>query len=115
MSDDRIHTGIIVEGAVARLNANATPVYIINKGAYAGGLILVKIDTLGAGCIVLIQQRDLMSNELGWFKILGDDPVDTQTADEYITRAIKSDPDLWVIEVEDRGGSNPFEGRVLEM
>lgn len=98
---------------MSRLNAEACPIYITKKGAYAGGLILVKIDTLGRGCIVLIQQRDLMSGDLGWLKILGDDPVDDAKASDYITRATQSDPDLWVVEIEDPEAKNPFEGKTF--
>ena len=34
-------------------------------------------------------------------------------ADAYIARAVERDPDLWVIEIEDRNGRNPFDGKLI--
>ena len=34
-------------------------------------------------------------------------------ADAYIRRAVDRDPDVWVIEVEDRSKNNPFEGKLI--
>jgi hypothetical protein len=39
--------------------------------------------------------------------------MEEEEADAYIERAVKRDPDLWVIEIETRSGEHPFEGRVL--
>lgn len=92
-----------------RLNAEGVPYYIMQKGAYAGGLVLLKINTLGEGCLLLTQQRDFETNKLGWANALEQDRVPEPDADAYIQRAVSRDPDLWVIEVEDREGENPFE------
>ena len=34
-------------------------------------------------------------------------------ADAYIARALKRDPDLWVVEIEDRAGRHLFEGKII--
>lgn len=108
MTDDRIPTALWVEGHLRRLNAEGVPYYITQKGAYAGGLVLLKINTLTDGCLLLTQQRDFETNKLGWANALEQEQVAESDADAYIRRATQRDPDLWVIEVEDREGRNPF-------
>jgi hypothetical protein len=34
-------------------------------------------------------------------------------ASTYIERQVKRDPDLWVVEIEDKQGRNPFEGKIV--
>ena len=98
-----------MEGHLRRLNAEGIPYYITHKGAYAGGLVLLKINTIEKGCLLLVQQRDFETNKLGWVNALAEELVEESRADEYIQRSIQRDPDLWVIEVEDRNKQNPFQ------
>ncbi len=112
MADDRLPTALLLDIHFRRLMTEGTPYYILNRGAYAGGTILLKLNGRKNGCVVLQQQRDL-DGQMGWMKPFKGATVEEGEADSYISRAVNRDPDLWAIEIEDRSLTNPFEGKVF--
>ena len=112
MQDDRLPTKLFLDAHLNRLRMEAVPYYIWNKGAYGSGTILLKINGIENGCLVLQQQRNL-DGELGWMTLFKGGKVPESEADAYLKRAIDRDPDIWAIEIEDRGLKNPFEGKVF--
>jgi hypothetical protein len=110
--EDRIPTELWVKAHIRRCNAEAIPAVVVHKGDATGGTVLLKLVQHRVGCRVLSQVRDL-EGRLGWLSALGEAPVPESEADAYVSRAVARDPDLWVIEVETRDGSHPFEGRAL--
>ena len=85
---------------------------MLRRGDPVGGMVLLKINRLDGGCAVLTQTRD-PSGRPAWLAAMKGAPMTEAEADSYIDRAVKRDPDLWVVEIESRSGEHPFEGRVL--
>ncbi len=108
MDDTRLPAALWVEAHLRRLSNAGIPYYIVNTGAYAAGTVTLKINGLENGCRVLIQQRDI-EGKLGWANAMKEETVTEAKADDYIRRAVSRDPDVWVIEIEDRQRRNPFE------
>lgn len=112
MEDDRLPTALWVDAHLRRLSVQGIPYYIVNKGAYGSGTVLLKIVAPGTGCRVLQQQRGL-DGVLGWMALFKGAVTAEGEADSYLARAVQRDPDLWVIEIEDKNFANPFEGKAI--
>lgn len=112
MSEARLKTEIWVQACVRRGDAEGYAVTVAHKGDPTGGSVLVKLNRFEHGCTVLTETRD-RAGARAWFRGTGPAPVEEATADAYIARNRQYDPDLWVIEVEDRAGRLPFEAKIL--
>jgi GMP synthase (glutamine-hydrolysing) len=112
MSEVRLKTRIIVQAALRLCSQHAIPAVVARRGDEEAGTVLIKLNRREHGFTVLTQAR-VASGELGWLKGTGAQPVDEATADAYIERQVRRDPDLWVIEIEDRDGRPAFQGRIL--
>lgn len=107
MDDTRIPTYLWLEAKMRELSAQGAGVYVAQRGDKMGGLVLLKIADMAGQCQLLTQQRNL-DGALVWMPALRDEIADEKSADEYIARACQRDPDLWVVEIEDKALKNPF-------
>ncbi len=106
--DDRTATGLWIEAKLRQLDRDAIFYYIINKGAYFSGTVLLKINNLSGICRILIQETD-ERGEKKWISPLLKSDLSESDADSYILRTKNRDPDIWIIEIEERGLMNPLD------
>jgi len=90
-----------VSAYLTRLRLADIPVFITAKGDETAGAILVKLNTLNGLAKVWQRSVDLMSGERVWVILTEGGEADVDAA---IEKQKSFDPDLWVIEVEDREG-----------
>ena len=73
---------------------------VVRKGDAQAGACLVKLRLLDGRATLYRPVRN-MSGERVWWPI---GPQDEAEIDTYIMRRIDDDPDIWVLEIEDRAG-----------
>lgn len=114
MADDgRIPAELWVAAQLKACHAQNMPAFLSRRGAAMGGIVLVKVaDPVARQARIYTQSRDFEGNS-GWLAAFEGECVDEREADAYIGRAVARDPDLWVLEVENRGSVMPFEGKIL--
>lgn len=106
---DRLPTALYVDAHLTTLTAQGKYYHFIQKGNHSSGIVLLKLNSLSGKVKLSLQEYDFMTDKMSWISPLDEEMVEEPTADAYIQRAIDRDPDLWVIEIEDKELHNPFE------
>ena len=48
---------------------------------------------------------------MAWLRIKEGADLSLEETETYIVKSIARDPDIWVIEIEDKSGNHPFPGK----
>jgi hypothetical protein len=111
MAEPRVKAGLWVSMALRMGDKDGRPGVVLRKGdPDSGGVLVVLHGREGMG--VLSQMRDARG-EVAWMRATGPGPVDQETANGYVARQVKVDPDLWVLEFEAPDLLPPFEAKIL--
>jgi hypothetical protein len=98
----RLKAGIFVRALIRRAEVEGASAFIVRKGAEEAGAVILTVSRLDGHCLLLNQARD-GKGALVWARPLGD-WVDEARARLWLEKQIKFDPDLWILEIEDRQG-----------
>ena len=97
----RLTADIWVSAYLARLRVENIPAFVVRRGDATAGSVLVKLNTLDGQACCFQRTFDLMTGDRRWAVLTEGDEAEV---DASIARQRGFDPDLWVIEVEDRQG-----------
>jgi hypothetical protein len=97
----RLTAELWVSAYLTRLRLAAIPAYLVARGDGTAGAVLVKLATLDGKAQVWQRSFDLVSDARVWVVLAEGEEA---SVDAAIARQRGRDPDLWVIEVEDRAG-----------
>jgi len=97
----RLASGIWVSAYLTRLRLADIPAYVVAKGDATAGAVIVKSATLDGRARAFQRSFDLITGARAWILLAEGTEVDVDAA---LSRQRARDPDLWIIEVEDRQG-----------
>jgi hypothetical protein len=109
--DAKVKAHIWVAMAIRMSDMAGRPAVVLRRGDPDSGGMLCVLDGRD-GQVVLAQARDAESRP-AWVRGTGEAPVPPATADAYVERQVKRDPDLWVLEFEAPDYLPPFEARMI--
>jgi hypothetical protein len=98
----RLKAGIFVRALIRRAEVAGAAAYVVRHGGEEAGAVFLKLARPDRTCIVLSQARR-GDGELVWMKPLGE-TSDEEAASKYLDKQMRFDPDLWIVEIEDREG-----------
>ena len=97
----RLASGVWVSAYLTRLRLVDIPAYVTAKGDAEAGAVVVKVALLNGAARAFERRSDLMTGARAWI-VLAEGPE--PEVDALLLRTRARDPDLWVIELEDRQG-----------
>jgi hypothetical protein len=107
----RVTARFWVDAYLTRLRLMDIPAFVVAHGDDTGGAVLVRVSTLDGQGALFQRSFDLATGDRVWAELLsGTD----EALDAAVARQRGFDPDLWVIEVEDRAGRHLLDEVGLE-
>jgi hypothetical protein len=98
----KLKAAIQIKAIIRRAEGAGAHAFLVNRGSEEAGALFLKLSRLD-GTFTVLNQARRGDGELVWAKPLGD-AADEGAANAYLERQRRFDPDLWILEIEDREG-----------
>ena len=113
----RVKSEVWVRAYLRRCQAEGIPVVIVRRGDEAAGAIFIRVDTLD-GNVSLFGPAPSGSagseTDRRWVNCFTSRRTTAEEAARYLAREIDFDPDIWIVEVEDKAGRHFLGDSVVE-
>jgi len=100
VSGPRLTAEFWVQAYLARLRLADIPAFVTARGDATAGAVVVKLNTLDGAARAFARSTDATGARV-WTEIAAGPDAEVEAA---LARQRRFDPDLWVVEVEDRDG-----------
>jgi hypothetical protein len=115
----RLKSGIWVAAYLRRCNVEGVFAAVRRRGAEEAGAVFIKINRLDGTATLYGPAAQSTFDaaqpvDRNFTAVLGDEkPAPDADVEARLAREIRFDPDVWIIEVEDRAGRNFLDGNVV--
>ena len=106
--EPRIKTSLLVQAGIRLCERKLFTSMLRRRGDADAGALFVKVNRLD-GSAALFARITSFSGGTEWQRSSGEDWLPDTDIEERLESEIKFDPDVWIVEVENPGGENPFE------
>lgn len=107
----RLTSEIWVAAYLTRCRLADIPAFVVQRGDHTAGAVLVKLNTLDGAAKCFQRSFDLMTGERQWMTLTEGEEAEV---DASVAQQRSFDPDLWVIEIEDKAGRHLLDEPGLE-
>ena len=101
-----LKTDFWVSALIRRAEIGGAFAGVVRKGDTDAGAVLVKVATLNGRARLYTPAQDGQGERVWLDLSAGSLGEDEKEIDAYARKRAESDPDLWVVEIEDRKGRN---------
>ncbi len=113
----RLKSEIWVKAYIRRSFAEGYPVVVVRRGDSDAGSIFIKVNLMN-GKFNVYGPAPIGFGEATpdrcWIQMISDSPVEEIQADEFLKRQLRSDPDIWVVELESRDGTHFLDNLIVD-
>lgn len=110
----RLKSAIWVAAYIRRCNGEGCYAVVRRRGAEDAGAIFIKLNRLDGTAELFAPAPqtafdDARPADRAFSRTFGKEPVPEAKVEERLAKETRFDPDLWIVEVEDRGGRHFIE------
>ncbi len=114
MAENKIPTALHVNAVARQAAQEGVFITVMHRGDPHSGTVILKINLLDGTARVLIEARD--GGICIWTPAAtGQDPMPDAAAEAYLSRQPDIDPDVWIVEIEDKKGRLWFPGKIVKI
>jgi len=114
----RLKSEIWVKAYVRRTASGGHQAYIVRHGDDDAGAIYIRINRLDGTSLLFgpaPASLDVMQTDRRWVGAFNGAARSDIEVDAYLEREARTDPDLWIVEVEARDGAHGLEGWLADV
>jgi hypothetical protein len=112
MSNSDLRSDIWVQALLRTAQTQGAAGYVVRRGDYAAGAVLVKVARLDGTARLLVPARDGEGVRL-YLDLTGETAgPDEPSIDAYLSKRASQDQDVWIVEIEDKLGRSFLVERV---